>query len=293
MSERGLALVTGANSGMGRATSAALLRSGYRVLMLCRDEARGGAALEAVVAEAGGPNAGARASAAELLLCDLASLADVRRAAAAVLARGQPLDLLVNNAGVITMDRRETKDGFELQFGVNHLAHFLLTGLLLDALVAAPSARIVVVASGAHKAGKIRLEDPNLARGYSAFKAYSQSKLANVLFAAELGRRLEGTRATANSCHPGAVATGMGVDRETGFGGGITRLLRPFFLTSEEGARTALWLATSTEAAGLRGDYCYRCRPVQPSRRARDPRLALDLWRLSERMTGFEAWPRG
>jgi retinol dehydrogenase-13 len=211
----------------------------------------------------------------------------VRSAAASVLALGQPLDLLVNNAGVITMDRRETVDGFELQFGVNHLAHFLLTGLLLGAIVAAPAGRIVVVASGAHKAGRIRLDDPNLKRGYSAFRAYSQSKLANVLFASELARRLEGTRATANSCHPGAVATSMGVDRQTGFGGGITKMLRPFFLTSEEGARTALWLATSPEAAGLRGSYCYRCAPALPSRLARDPALAASLWRLSEELTGF------
>ncbi len=280
MRENGLALVTGANSGMGRATSTALLRAGYRVLMLCRDAARGLAALREATAASG-----ARAGDAELLLCDLADLADVRLGAASVLARGVPLDLLVNNAGVITMDRRETKDGFELQFGVNHLAHFLLTSLLRDAIVAAPAGRVVVVASGAHKIGAINLADPNLRRGYSAFKAYSQSKLANVLFASELARRLEGTRATANSCHPGAVGTSMGVDRTTGFGSGIMKLLRPFFLTSEEGARTAIWLATSPDAAGLRGAYCYKCLPASPSKRARDPKLAADLWELSERLT--------
>jgi retinol dehydrogenase 13 len=290
LSERRTALVTGASAGMGLATAIALLRDGFRVIMLCRDERRGREALAAALAAAG-EGAAARAgsaaapAAAELLLCDLADLADLRRAAASFLARGLPLDVLVNNAGVITMDRRETREGFELQFGVNHLAHFLLTSLLRDAIVAAPAGRVVVVSSGAHRIGRINLEDPNLKRGYSAFRAYSQSKLANVLFASELARALEGTRATANSCHPGAVATSMGVDRVTGFGGGITALLRPFFLTSEEGARTAVWLAASPEAAGLNGAYCYRCRPVPPSRLAQDSSLAAELWDLSERMT--------
>jgi retinol dehydrogenase 14 len=273
----GLALVTGASAGMGAATATGLLRSGYRVLMLCRSAERGRAALEAAVAASG-------SKAAELLVCDLSDLAQVREAATAVLARGRPLDLLVNNAGVICLDRRETKDGFELQFGVNHLAHFLLTTLLLEPLKAAPAARLVVVSSGAHKIGRIHLEDPNLHRGYSAFKAYSQSKLANLLFAFELSRRLEDSTVSINALHPGAVATSMGVDRTTGFGSGITRLLRPFFLSSEEGARTALWLATSSEAAALRGTYCHKCRPAEPSKSARDPALAAGLWQLSEKM---------
>jgi len=281
MTERGLALVTGASSGMGKATALGLLRSGYRVIMLCRDGARGQAALAELRAAAG-------SEAAELLICDLADLDQVRSAAATVLSRGAPLDLLVNNAGVITLGRRETAQGFELQFGVNHLAHFLLTLLLREALMAAPAARIVVVSSGAHKIGRIHLEDINLRRGYTAWKAYAQSKLANVLFASELARSLEGTRARANSLHPGAVATSLGIDRASGFGAGLTRLLRPFFLTSEEGARTALWLATAPEAAGLNGSYCYRCRAVPPSKRAADQGMAAALWRLSREMTGID-----
>ena len=247
--------------------------------MLCRDEGRGRAALEEAIAASASVSA-------ELILCDLASLADVRRVAKDFLARSRPLDILVNTAGLMCLDRRETKDGFELQFGVNHLSHFLLTALLREALVEAHASRVVVVASGSHKTGRIHFDDPNLTRGYTPWKAYSQSKLANVLFASELARRLEGTRATANSLHPGAVATSMGVDRATGFGTAMTRLLRPFFLTAEEGARTAIWLATAPEAASLRGTYCYRCRPVDPSKRAQDQALARELWELSEKMTG-------
>jgi NAD(P)-dependent dehydrogenase (short-subunit alcohol dehydrogenase family) len=278
MDEKGLALVTGANSGMGKATSVALLRGGYRVLMLCRSAERGRAAVAEAIAASG-------SRAAELLLCDLADLAQVRRAAAEVLARKQPLDILVDNAGVICLDRRESRQGFELQFAVNHLAHFLLTKLLLPALEASPAARVVVVSSGAHKGGRMHLDDPNLKRGYSAWKAYGQSKLANLLFAFELARKLEKTGVAVNALHPGAVASSFGVDRDTGLGAGVMKLLRPFFLTSEEGARTAIWLATSPEAAALRGTYCYKCRPAEPSKLAKDPLLAAELWTLSEKLT--------
>ena len=285
MNRQKIALVTGANSGMGRATSAALARAGFRVIMLCRSEERGKAALEAVrtAASAGNP-AGAVAPEIELAICDLSSAAGIRLFAADLRSRIDSLDLLVNNAGVISPKRLETEDGFELQLGVNHLGHFLLTGLLLD-LVEGARGRIVVVASGAHKIGRIHWDDLQLKKGYSAFGAYAQSKLANVLFARELSRRLAGSGVTVNSLHPGAVATSMGVDRATGFGGFATRLLKPFFLTPEQGADTAIYLATSGEVAGVTGEYFYRRKPASVSKRAGDDEAAKRLWDLSQKLT--------
>jgi NAD(P)-dependent dehydrogenase (short-subunit alcohol dehydrogenase family) len=279
MDRKRTALVTGASSGMGRASSAALARAGFRVIMLCRSEARGRAALEAarLAASGGGGEL-------ELALCDLASAAGIRLFAADLRARIEALDILVNNAGAISPKRRETEDGFELQLGVNHLGHFLLTSLLLD-LVKEARGRIEVVASGAHKIGRIHWEDLQLKRGYSAFGAYAQSKLANILFARELARRLEGTGVAVNSLHPGAVATSLGVDRETGFGGFAARLLKPFFLSPEEGADTAIYLASSPEVEGMTGLYFYRRKPIAPSRRAQDDEAARRLWALSEELT--------
>jgi NAD(P)-dependent dehydrogenase (short-subunit alcohol dehydrogenase family) len=275
-----IALVTGANSGMGKATSAALARAGFRVVLLCRSEARAAGALEEVrgaAREAGAPEP-------ELGICDLASLVSIRRFASDFRSRYGALDVLVNNAGVISPKRLETEDGFELQFGVNHLGHFLLAKLLID-LVEKSQGRVVVVASGAHKVGHIHWDDLMLNRGYSAFGSYSQSKLANVLFTRELARRISGSGATANCLHPGAVATNMGVDRETGFGRFITRLLRPFFLTPEEGADTAVYLATSPDVEGVTGQYFYRRSPARVSKRAADDKAASRLWTLSEELT--------
>lgn len=286
MDSKSYALVTGANSGMGRATSLALARAGHRVLMLVRSEARGREALEAVRAafEANPGKAGFAATEAfDLFLCELGSLASVRAASATLHGRLDGLDILVDNAGVISPRRQLTTDGFELQFGVNHLGHFLLTSLLLD-LLERRRGRIVVVASGAHKVGRIHWDNLGLEKGYTAFGSYAQSKLANVLFARELARRL-GDTVSVNSCHPGAVATSMGVDRETGFGGFITGLLRPFFLSPEEGADTAVWLATSPEAAGQTGLYWHRRKPASISAAAADDGAAQRLWELSEHLT--------
>ena len=280
MNDRKTALVTGANSGMGLATSRALAQKGYRVILLCRNEARGAAALEAVREAAPEPEA------VELELCDLASLESIKDCCARLHKRLSSLDVLVNNAGVIVTKRRETKEGFELQLGVNHLGHFLLTGLLLD-LVKAARGRVVVVASGAHKAGAIHWDDLQLKEGYSTITSYGQAKLANVLFTRELARRLAGSGVTVNCCHPGAVATDMGVDRETGFGRLVTSLLRLFFLTPEEGADTAVYLAASPEVEGISGQYFYRRKPAPISARARDDEAAARLWGLSERLTGL------
>jgi NAD(P)-dependent dehydrogenase (short-subunit alcohol dehydrogenase family) len=285
MNDQKIALVTGANSGMGRATSTALARAGFRVIMLCRSEERGRAALQtAKAAAAAGSPAGAAAPELELAVCDLASISGIRLFAADLRSRIDSLDLLVNNAGVISPKRLETEDGFELQLGVNHLGHFLLTHLLVD-LVEEARGRVVVVASGAHKIGRIHWDDLQLKKGYSTFGAYAQSKLANVLFARELARRLSGSGVTVNSLHPGAVATSMGVDRKTGFGGFATRLLKPFFLTPEQGADTAVYLSTSPEVAQVSGQYFYRREPARISKRAQDDEAARRLWDISAELT--------
>jgi len=276
-----LALVTGANSGMGMATVEALSDAGARVVMLCRSEARGREALEKLTS---GKNREIR-----LMLCDLRDYESIRSFAAEFKKKFDRLDILVNNAGFISLDRQETREGVERQFGINHLGHFLLTTELLELM--GEGSRIVVVASGAHKAGKIHFDDINLTRGYNVVKAYGQSKLANVLFTRELAWRLKNRGITVNCCHPGAVATNMGVNRETGFGKTITGLLRPFFQTPAEGARTAVFLATDESVKEITGEYFYKCKIAKSSKRSHDMEAAARLWELSERMVGLKDLP--
>ncbi len=277
-----IVLVTGANSGMGKATAAKLADTGARVVMLCRDRTRGEAAFKEVLEQD-------RSRKLDLLQCDLADMSDIRRFTDEFKNRYGRLDILVNNAGVICVDRRETKDGLELQFGVNHIGHFLLTVRLLDIMPQHAGTRIVVVGSGAHKAGRIHFEDINLTKGYNVVSAYGQAKLANLLFTRELARRLAGTGITVNCCHPGAVATSMGVDRNTGFGKTLTGLLSPFFLTPEEGARTALFLALDPSVEDITGEYFYKCKKAKSSKASRNEELTKKLFELSEKLTG-EKW---
>ena len=269
-----IAIVTGANSGMGMATVEALSDKGATVIMLCRSEERGMAAL-AELSKVQGRKL-------DLMLCDLGDFASIRSFAREVQGKYPRVDILINNAGFISLDRQETKDGIERQFGINHLGHFLLTTLLLDSMHT--GSRIVNVASGAHKVGKIHFDDINLHRGYNVVKAYSQSKLANVLFTRELAERLKGRGITVNCCHPGAVATNMGVDRETGFGKTITGMLKPFFLTPAEGAATAIYLATDESVGHISGGYFYKCHIAKSSKRSKSRKAARRLFALSEEM---------
>lgn len=211
----------------------------------------------------------------------------MRRLAAEIEDRFERLDVLVNNAGCITRRRRETVDGLEWQLAVNHLAPFLLTHLLLDRLVASAPARIVNVASNAHRRAAFDLDDLNWQRRrYDARGAYGATKLANILFTRELARRLDRAQLTANCLHPGVVAThlfaGMGVPG-TLFG----MLSKPFLLSSRDGARTIVYLAASDDVAGLSGHYFDSCRPVAPAPAATDDALAAALWARSARLTGL------
>lgn len=268
------AIVTGANSGMGFATSKALLDEGATVIMLCRDEKRGLEAYRKLLEDGN--------SRTYLILCDLGDYDSIRSFAKEVKRRFQRVDILVNNAGFISLDRQETKEGLERQFGINHIGHFLLTTELLD--IMGEGSRIINVASGAHKTGKIHFDDINLTKGFNVVKAYSQSKLANVLFTRELARRLEARKITVNCCHPGAVATNIGIDRKTGFGKTVTGLLKPFFQTPEEGARTAVFLAVDDSVKDISGEYFYKCKVAKSSKRSKDMELAGKLYKFSEEL---------
>lgn len=281
MNQNHVVIITGANSGMGKATSTELAKTGAHVIMACRDQTRGEEALKEVRMQSGNNQV-------VLMICDLASLSSIRKFCEKFKSNYNRLDVLINNAGVILPGRHETKDGFELQFGVNHLGHFLLTHLLLDLMIASAPSRIINVASGAHKIGKIHFKDVNLNTNYRLWRAYGQSKLANILFTYELANRLKDTNVTVNCLHPGAVATSMGINRETGFGTFITKLVKPFFQTSEQGAETAVYLATSNEVNNETGHYYFRKKPIKSSKRSYQPELQKKLWELSEQMVGLK-----
>ena len=222
-----------------------------------------------------------------MFLCDLGSQREIRRVAREILERCPRIDVLLNNAGIVNLRRETTPDGHEAVFAVNHLAYWSLTLLLLDRMRQSAPARIVNVASDAHKlADRFHFEDPGFERGWSTMKVYGHSKLANVLFTRELARRLEGSGITAHCLHPGAVATGLGKNN-----GRIARfliaLLKPFFRSPESGAETSVHLATSSDLDGKSGGYWARCRERSPSPAARDDAAARRLWDLSTRLTGI------
>jgi len=272
-------VVTGATSGIGRATALGLARAGARVALVCRDRMRG----EETVAEIHD----CTGSEAELFVADLASQAAVRNLARELLTRCPRIHVLVNNAGVAEWRRRETADGIEATWAVNHLAPFLLTNLLLERIRESAPARIVTVASEAHRfVRRLDPEDPGGGR-YRWWQAYARSKLANLLFTAELARRLEGTGVTAHAVHPGPVASRLG--QQNGWWAvAITRALGLFFRSPEQGAATTLHAVQAQELDGRSGRYLADSREKAPSSLARDAELARRLWQASARQTGLE-----
>lgn len=266
-------VITGPTNGVGRATAIELGARGARMLLLCRSAERG-TALAADIAAKGGS--------AEVVSADLASLQSVVAAAERVRELAPQFDVLINNAGVINNSRKETRDGLEEMFAVNHLAHFLLTARLLPSLRAAASARIVHVASAGHALVKgFDCDDYGWAkRKYATFPAYGHSKLANLLFNRSLAKRLAGSTITSNALHPGAVGSNMGANN-----GLISKivlpLVKPFMLTPEQGAQTSVYLATDPAVAGRSGDYYIKCKVVPPKPWAEDDVVAERLWTLS------------
>lgn len=276
-----IAVVTGANAGIGFETAAGLAKAGARVVMACRSVARAEAARSSLVGRAPGATF-------EVMELDLASLASVRAFTEAFKARHDRLDVLVNNAGVLSWGHDRSVEGWELQFATNHLGPFLLTMRLLDRLKASGDGRIVTVASDAHRSGRLDLGpgfDPEALAG--GFAGYSNSKLANILFTRELARRLQGERVTANCLHPGVIATQL-----FGVPWPIRWLMKPFTISPQAGARTSLHLAMSPEVAGQSGGYYDRCRRVEPARHAQDDDAARRLWEKSEQLVADGAITR-
>jgi NAD(P)-dependent dehydrogenase (short-subunit alcohol dehydrogenase family) len=250
---------------------------------VARDEARGQAAVAEIRQETG--NEGVH-----VLVCDVSSQADIRRLAAAFKGKFDRLHVLVNNAGAMIGDRRLTVDGIESTLATNHLAYFLLTELLLDTIKASAPARVVSVASEVHRGAPLDLDDLQFERrAYSMWPAYGCSKLANVLWNAELARRLEGSGVTANCLHPGVVGSNIGATTGPAWMRIGIKLIRPFVLTPEKGALTSIYLATSPEVEKVTGKYFNKKKPVDTSREATDPETARKLWAASEALVAKSA----
>ncbi len=288
-----LAIITGANSGIGYQAALELARAGATVILACRNEQKASEAKAKIIAAV--PPAQV-----EIAKVDVADLESVKTFAEAFVASNRKLDILINNAGVMSFPTRQaTKQGFEAQFGTNHLGHFALTGELMPALIKTPGSRVVTVASIAHKGGRMRYEDPNWERDYDPRKAYSQSKLANLLFGLELDRRLKraGKDVSSIIAHPGVastsiIANGMGTDLKAKVAGVMVSL---FAQSEARGALPLLYAATSPDAKaghyyGPDGIAEIKGNPVEvkPRPHALDPVSAARLWHISEQMTGVE-----
>lgn len=273
-------MVTGANAGIGKHTALGLARQGAHVVLACRNREKGEATRTEIVRETGN-------SEVDLVEADMASQASIRRFAAEALRRYKKIDVLVNNAGLYAGTRRETEDGLEWTFAVNHIGYFLATILLLDRLKASAPARVVCVSSEGHRFGRIRFNDLQLRKSYTPMAAYNQSKLANVLFAYELARRLKGAGVTANCLHPGAVGSNFGSD-STPRMRLFMKLARPFLITPERGARTSIHLASSPRVSGVTGKYFWGHRAVRSSRASYNLETARRLWEVSEQLCGLD-----
>ena len=309
-SERSMAgktcMVTGATAGIGAFAARELARRGAAVVIVGRSKERCEAAAEAIRRETGNASV-------EFLQADLSSQAEIRRLAAEFLARHRRLDVLINNAGALFELRRESADGIELTFALNHLGYFLLTNLLLDALKASAPSRIVNVSSDAHRLVRrafdlddpqARMRHPRYGRSkaasllwtclappwHPAFMQYAQTKLANLLFTYELARRLERTGVTVNALHPGFVASNFTAGN--GVYGWFMRIwARLLAISVEQGAHTIIHLATSPEVEGVNGKYFVKQKPAESSPASRDAAAARRLWQLSEKMTGLASAP--
>jgi len=274
-----ICVITGPTSGIGRATALDLAGRGATLALICRNLGRGEETLAAIRAETGNHRL-------RLFRADLAVQADIRRVAAELLAAYPAIHLLVNNAGVVNRRYSTTPDGIETVFAVNHLAYFLLTALLLERLKASAPARIVNVASHAHRWAAIDFDDLGHRRAYKATRVYGASKLANLLFTYELARRLDGTGVTVNAVHPGAVATRLGQNNGR-IATLFTKLLAPFFRSPERGAATSIHAATAPELDGISGRYFASGREARSSPESHDEAVARRLWEVSARMTGL------
>jgi len=274
-------LITGGTSGIGFVAARSLADMGATVVLVGRDPARTAASAATIQRETGN-------SAVNALTANLSSVEEVRNLAGSFMAQYSRLDVLLNNAGAVFTKRQTTVDGYERTFALNHLAPFLLTNLLLDRLKAYAPARIVTVSSMAHAGQKIDFDDVNrTTHSYGAWRAYGESKLANIMFTYALARRLAGTGVTANTLHPGVVNTNFAKNN-----GGPMKfamaLFSPFEITPEKGAQTSIYLASSPEVADVSGQYFVKSKPAKSSPASYDEAAQERLWSLSERMTALK-----
>jgi|SRR5579875_408104 NAD(P)-dependent dehydrogenase (short-subunit alcohol dehydrogenase family) len=271
-------LITGATSGIGKITARGLARQGATVVLVARNRAKGEDTVREIRATSHNPNV-------ELLLADLSSQDSIRQLAATFIEQYPHLHVLINNAGVFMLKRQETVDGLEMTFALNHLAPFLLNHLLLDRLKASAPARVVNVCSDAHTSGRIDLDNLQLVRGYNAWRAYAQSKLAMLLCSYEQARQLEGSGVTLNCAHPGFVFTNIGMNNvgphlQTAAKSILSRLGS----SPEKGARTSIYLASSPDVEGINGKYFAKCIPIRSSPRSYDVALQRRMWEESARL---------
>lgn len=268
-------VITGANTGIGKETAIDLARRGGRVYIACRDEEKGREALEDIKKTS-------KSSDAFALKLDLASISSIRQFSKDFHERESKLHILINNAGIMACPKTFTRDGFEMQLGTNHLGHYLLTNLLLDLIKDSAPSRIVVVASEGYKLSDINREDLMSEKSYNKLKAYGQSKLANILFAKELSRRLQGTGVTVNSCHPGIIQTELGRHMQSWLRPIYRKVLFPVYKTVHEGAQTQIRLAVDPELQDVTGKYFKDCEECVPNASARDLDTAKWLWTISK-----------
>jgi NAD(P)-dependent dehydrogenase (short-subunit alcohol dehydrogenase family) len=277
-----ICLVTGANSGIGKATALGLAQLGATVVMVCRDRAKGEAAQSEVKTKSGNDSV-------NLLLADLSSQQSVRQLAQDFKQRYTQLHVLINNAGIYNFTRRETVDGLEMTFAVNVLAPFLLTNLLLDVIKASAPSRIINVSSDSHEAGYINPDDLQSKKSYRAMRTYGQSKLALVLITYELARRLQGTGVTVNCLHPGFVATNIAQGNLPPVARTLAKFILSFFgISPEEGAKTSIYLASSSDIEGVTGKYFVKSVPKQSTPNSYDESLQQRLWEESAKLV---QWP--
>jgi retinol dehydrogenase-12 len=274
-------LITGAINGIGPVTAVELAGMGAELFLTYRDKVRADETVAEIRKRTGKEKV-------HLIHADLGSQKQIRAAAAEFLATGKPLHVLVNNAGLGNTKRIMTEDGIEIVFAVNHLAYFLLTMLVLDRIKRSAPARIVNVASEAHRFGTINFDDLGGALRYSTIGAYGQSKLANILFSYELARRLAGTGVSVNCLHPGGIASGLWTNNGT-LAQIIMKAGKLFLKTPEQGAQTTIYLASSAKVEGVTGKYYSNCQEKTSNKESYELNVAERLWEISERMTGVGA----
>jgi len=272
--------ITGATSGIGQVAAERLAGMGARLVLVARDKARGEAALARLREQAPG-------IAHRIHYADLSRLTEMKRVAAEVAAAEPRIDGLIKHAGALFNARRVTEDGLELTFATNHVAYFVLTHGLRERLMASAPARVVNTASDAHRGATLDFDDLQSTNGYRGFKVYGRSKLCNILYTRELARRWASTGVTANSLHPGFVATRFG-DQSGGVLSWGVRVAKMFAISPAKGAETIVYLASSPEVANVSGVYFYKCRPATPSQEAQDDAAARRLWLATARLAGIK-----